>query len=314
MGSLLAVCGITCRADDPQLLRGGSGTRAFLCPDGAVFPVGSSTPGIAGGKQAEFVQRGADHEGQEVLCRLSRAAATKARTERPPAHQGGMRQSRNIVREKKKSAFVSAKIEMYGKLEDVCFYCIDLLWGKSLYQPLRFVLVRMGATNSILVSTKLDLDPETIIRLYSYRFRIETMFRELKQQIGGFAYRFWTKSLAKLSHFRKKADPSPLASIAAEKERSNILRTVRAIEMYALIASIAMGIVQAVSLKCADSLAGMYRWQRTPCKEKPSEANIMHCLRRQLYAVLAKPSENSILRLIQQHQTSPWDDKDSWAA
>ena len=155
---------------------------------------------------------------------------------------------------------------MYGKLQDVCFYCTDLLWGKKLYQPLRFVLVKMGPTNSILVSTRLDLDPETIIRLYSYRFRIETMFRELKQQIGGFAYRFWTKSLAKLNHFRKKTEPSPLASITSEKDRGNILRAVRAIEMHALVASIAMGIVQAVSLKCADSLAEMYRWQRTPCK------------------------------------------------
>ena len=140
------------------------------------------------------------------------------------------------------------------------------------------------------------------------------MFRELKQQIGGFAYRFWTKSLAKLNHFRKETEPSSLASITSEKDRDNILRAVRSIEMHALVASIAMGIVQAVSLKCADSLAGTYRWQRTPCKEKPSETNVMHCLRRQIYAVLAKPSEYNILRLIQQHQTSPWDDKDSWAA
>lgn len=238
---------------------------------------------------------------------------------RKPGQKGRPRVKGDCVKvaalfETMKDCFVPARIEMYGKLEDVRFYCINLLWGKTLYQPLRFVLVKMGSTHSILVSTKLDLAPETIIRLYSYRFRIETMFRELKQQIGGFAYRFWTKSLAKLSHFRKKTDPSPLASIKTEKERRNILRAVRAIEMYALVASIAMGIVQAVSLKCKASPVGMYRWQRTPCKEKPSEANVMHCLRRHICAVLAKPNENSILRLIQQHQTSLGDDKDSWAA
>ncbi len=48
---------------------------------------------------------------------------------------------------------------------------------------LRFVLLKYGDTQSILVSTCLDLTPETIIRLYSYRFRIEGCFRELKQQI-----------------------------------------------------------------------------------------------------------------------------------
>ena len=256
----------------------------------------------------------------ELITKAKRSCvAYREPPPRKPGQKGRPRIKGECVKvaalfETMKDFFVPAKIEMYGKLEDVCFYCIDLLWGKTLYQPLRFVLVKMGPAHSILVSTKLDLDPETIIRLYSYRFRIETMFRELKQQIGGFAYRFWTKSLAKLSHFRKKTDPSPLASITSEKERSTILRAVRAIEMHALVAGIAMGIVQAVSLKCADSLVGMYRWQRTPCKEKPSEANVMHCLRRHIYAVLAKPSENSILHLIQQHQTSPWDDKDSWAA
>lgn len=256
----------------------------------------------------------------ELITKAKRSCvAYREPPPRKPGQKGRPRIKGECVKvatlfETMKDFFVPAKIEMYGKLEDVCFYCIDLLWGKTLYQPLRFVLVKMGPSHSILVSTKLDLDPKTIIRLYSYRFRIETMFRELKQQIGGFAYRFWTKSLAKLSHFRKKTDPSPLASITSEKERSTILRAVRAIEMHAFVAGIAMGIVQAISLKCADSLVGMYRWQRTPCKEKPSEANVMHCLRRHIYAALAKPNENSILRLIQQHQTSPWDDKDSWAA
>jgi hypothetical protein len=258
--------------------------------------------------------------GVEMITKAKKSCvAYREPPPRVPGQKGRPRLKGECVKvatlfETMKSAFVPARIEMYGKLQDVCFYCIDLLWGKKLYQPLRFVLVKMGATNSILVSTRLDLDPETIIRLYSYRFRIETMFRELKQQIGGFAYRFWTKSLAKLNHFRKKTEPSPLASITLEKDRGNILRAVRAIEMHALVASIAMGIVQAVSLKCADSLAEMYRWQRTPCKEKPSEANVMHCLRRQLYAVLAKSSKNSILHLIQQHQTSPWGDSDSWVA
>ncbi len=43
---------------------------------------------------------------------------------------------------------------------------------------LRFVLVEMNGTQSILTSTCLELDPLSIIRLYSYRFRIECMFRE----------------------------------------------------------------------------------------------------------------------------------------
>ena len=44
--------------------------------------------------------------------------------------------------------------------------------GQKLYQELRFVLVEMNGIQSILASTSLELDPLSVIRLYSYRFRI----------------------------------------------------------------------------------------------------------------------------------------------
>lgn len=77
--------------------------------------------------------------------------------------------------------FQETSLNRYGKEERVRFYCSDLLWGQKLYQKLRFILVEYGGRKSILVSTDCTLQPETVIRLYSYRFRIETCFRELKQ-------------------------------------------------------------------------------------------------------------------------------------
>jgi len=50
-------------------------------------------------------------------------------------------------------------------------------------------------------------------RLYSYRFGIESCFRELKQQLGGFGYHFWTRAMPKLNHFKKKRMPDPLGEI-----------------------------------------------------------------------------------------------------
>ncbi len=61
--------------------------------------------------------------------------------------------------------------------------------------------------------------PLSIIRLYSYRFRIECTFRELKQQIGAFCYHFWSKYMPKLSYYQKKGEPTPMERVEGEKPR-----------------------------------------------------------------------------------------------
>lgn len=123
-------------------------------------------------------------------------------------------------------------MELYGKQETLRYYYADLFWGAKLYQELGFVLVEMSGIQSILASTNLTLEPVAVIRLYSYRFRIEHMFLELKQQIGAFCYHFWSKAMPKLNYYQKKSAPSPLEQVENEKERQNIVKAVRATEMH----------------------------------------------------------------------------------
>ncbi|WP_223869862.1 transposase [Paenibacillus sabuli] len=80
--------------------------------------------------------------------------------------------------------FETATVTLYGKEETIHFLCLDLLWGQGLYQELRFVLIKRGDQCSILVSTDLTLGATDIVQLYSYRFKIECTFREMKQVIG----------------------------------------------------------------------------------------------------------------------------------
>jgi hypothetical protein len=49
-----------------------------------------------------------------------------------------------------KGNFTKAKVWLYGKEETVEYLCMDLLWGKGLYMPIRFVLVKRGETKVIL--------------------------------------------------------------------------------------------------------------------------------------------------------------------
>ncbi len=106
-----------------------------------------------------------------------------------PAKKGEKVLLRNLFTDSN-TMFQKATLNLYGKPTEVQYHCADLLWGQGLYQKLRFVLVKYGKSESIPVSTCLDLAPDKIICLYSYRFRIEGCFREMKQHIGGFCYHF----------------------------------------------------------------------------------------------------------------------------
>ena len=169
--------------------------------------------------------------------------------------------------------FKTGKAMMYGERKHVRYFSCVLLWGPKRYKELRFVLVECDGLRSILVSTDVSLDPITIIELYATRFSIEETFREFKQQIGGFCYHFWTKSMTKLNHFAKKTDPDPLEMVSSEKDRRRVLNAIKAIEGFVLFASIAMGILQMIALEETTSgEAQKSRYLRTMPKGRPSEA------------------------------------------
>lgn len=203
----------------------------------------------------------------------------------------------------RKEQFVETKAELYGKQETIRYYSIDLLWGQKLYQELRFVLVEMNGVQSILASTSLDLEPLSIIRLYSYRFRIECMFRELKQQIGAFCYHFWSKHMPKLSYYQKTGEPGPLEQVDDERSRQNILKAVRAIEMHMALSCIAMGILQSISICSLGKLSSdQLRYQRTPSKGRVSEAALMVHLRKYFFLFMEKQPELRITQIIREQQ------------
>ena len=209
----------------------------------------------------------------------------------------------------KANEFVTGRVMMYGKMQDVSYYCVDLLWGEKLYKKLRFVLTFIDGKKTILVSTDLTLLPETIIALYCCRFKIECSFRELKQVIAGLGYRFWSKHMPKLNKYINNDDSqAKLESITNERIRENIEAAVRAIDCHALLGCIALGLLQIISIQFADVFTGSaVRFMRTVSNAVPSEATVAHFMRKNIYKLFHFFPDLALTRIISERQLVDFD-------
>lgn len=203
-----------------------------------------------------------------------------------------------------KIKFRKAKVTAYGEKKEVEYYCTDLLWGIKHYQKLRFVLVKWDGIFSILVTTDLTLPATTVIELYAWRAKIESMFREMKQQIGGFSYHFWTKAMPKLNHYMRREAPDPLSQVTDSNDQKRILACIRATEAFVTCSTIAMGIVQLISMKeYGNGSIRKIRYLRTPSKTKPSEGTVMYFFRRNLFSMLLQHPDSFVTRFIRERQS-----------
>ena len=228
---------------------------------------------------------------------------SRARKRGRPRRKGASVRITSLFTEKA-NRFTRASVYMYGKKQEVSYYCTDLLWGQKLYQELRFVLVQYNGRNSILVSTDLSLSPKRIIELYAYRFSIEELFREFKQQVGGFAYHFWSKAVPKLNHFSRKDEADRLETVMDDHERNLILGNIKAIEGFVLFASIAMGTLQLIALNGRSvKSAKKIRYLRTVSRSCPSEGTVMYYVRKGIYSLLIQNPDSFITHFIRAHQT-----------
>ena len=197
------------------------------------------------------------------------------------------------------TAFQKAEMTLYGSQKKVRYLKAEHLWGQGLYQPLLFVLVEYSNVQAILACTDLSMQAEDVIRAYACRFKIEAMFRELKQQFGGLGYWFWTKAVPKLNRYRRKGSPDPLRQVVTKGGRYRVIHTLRAIEGYVMFSSIAMGIIQMLCLEYEGKVrVSDFRYLRTPSRPVMSEASMMCYLRRNLFRFMARKGSLTITKIM----------------
>ena len=253
----------------------------------------------------------------DVITRAKSNCAAYQKPEKETApRRGRPRKKGETVRLKdlfasRQQDFVKATVSMYGKEQEVEYLSQNFLWGAKLYQELQFVLVKYGSVTSILVSTDLGLSPTLIIEAYAHRFKIECMFRELKQQIHAFSYHFWSSKLPKLNKYKKKSDPDPLESVKDENRKS-VLLTIDAIERFVLCAEISMGLVQTIALKPAFvEMVERKRYLRTSREGRVPEATVIEYLRKHFFRLLSLNSPSHISRLILSMQEPDFEENEA---
>jgi hypothetical protein len=110
-----------------------------------------------------------------------------------------------------------------------------------------------------------SLAPEEIIQLYSLRFKIEVMFDDLKNDLGGFRYHFWSKALVK----RKRGQAAIMPK--DEKRGKQAMKAKKAIEVFVCLHIIALGILSVLSINHSRVIWDHYSgWLRSVRTEDPS--------------------------------------------
>lgn len=260
--------------------------------------------------------------GRELLSVVVRAKSNAAAYENPtrkpgrgrPPVKGSSVKLMNLWHNSE-TRRTQTTVMMYGKEKSVSFITCDLLWGKTLYQRLRFVIAQIsGSKPIILACTDLTLSPEQILRLYSYRFKIECCFFNLKHTIAGFAYRFWSAAVPKLNRFAK-AGTDVLEGVSDSHDKKRIAAAFRATQSYMMLACIAMGLLQICSLLFADEMnVSPVRWLRTKTNTTPSEASTAAYMRKVIFKHFGSDSDLYIIRLIRCLQRHSQAERDSGVA
>lgn len=207
--------------------------------------------------------------------------------------------------------FSKAQCQVYGKMENITFLAVNLLW-KPTGEKIRFVLAVTSRGPIVLMCSDLCLDPLLAVRLYCLRTRVEIMFDMLKNLISAFSYHFWSKRMPR--HSRKPKKNKDLITPSSED-----IKTVKlcwdAYERFTMLAAIALGLLQLIALKYTKAVWNHFNvYLRTRSRELPSERTVKFVMTRLLVSNLFIVAPVAIIRQIKEryfrcdfthHQSDP---------
>ena len=196
--------------------------------------------------------------------------------------------------------FQKSNAQFYRKVEEISITSLDLLW-KPTAGLIRFVLAITSRGPIVLMCSDLNQDPVMALELYFARIRIETMFDMLKNVMGVFRYRFWTKSLPR--HSRKPRKNKYLNPPIGIDQKRKVRHCFDAYERFVMIGSIALGLLQLISLKYQNSVWREFQgFLRTKSRSLPSERTVKSVIANLLVVDLFSSAPGAIIREIQKYR------------
>jgi hypothetical protein len=194
--------------------------------------------------------------------------------------------------------FHTVTCRVYGHLEAVQLMSLPLLW-KPLGDWLLFICARTSRGPIVLMCSDLRLSPTTALELYCVRTRIEIMFDVLKNLLGAFCFRFWTKRLPR--HSRRPCANRHLKAPLPE-HLPRVQACWQAYETFVLCAAIAQGLLQLIALQFGPRVWQHHRlYLRTQSRELPSEKTVKQVLVPMILKQLIFLPQNSIIAKIRRY-------------
>ena len=185
---------------------------------------------------------------------------------------------------------------IYGTIEEVSILSVDLLW-RPIGRTVRFVLAVSSRGPIVLMCTDLNQEPMVALELYCMRTRIETTFDMLKNLMGTFHYRFWSKMMPR--HSRKPESNKLLKQPSSEAALKKVKLCWDACERFVMMSAIALGLLQILSIKFKESIWGHFDvYLRTQSRKLPSERTVKYVISRFLVRDLCRSASSAITQEI----------------
>lgn len=191
--------------------------------------------------------------------------------------------------------FLEFTCTIYGKKEKIQIAVHNLLWRPT-GGLIRFVLAKTKRGPIVLMCSDLNQNAIAALELYCIRPRVEVMFDMLKNLIGAFNYRFWSKKMPR--HSRKPKKNKDLKPVP-EHSLDNVKCCWEAYERFVMLGSISLGFLALIAIKYTDEIWKQYEgYLRTRSREYPSERTVKHVMARHIISDFLISAPIGIMREI----------------